>query len=102
MAFKPTKGVFFYNNGNYSGGFLPKCSSIPNSTYLIIPSRLALQEIDNNSTWPVPNPWYINETWAFDPSVCNLTLYADIYNYPQVRNASIINLEYSGNIYYKK
>ncbi len=102
MAFKPTKGVFFYNNGQYFGSFLPNCSSIPNDSYLIIPSALALSEIDNNSTWPVPNPWYINESWAFNPAICNLTLYADIYNYSQVRNARIVNLEYSGNIYYKK
>jgi 4-amino-4-deoxy-L-arabinose transferase-like glycosyltransferase len=102
MGFKPTRGILFYNNGNYSGSFLPNCSSIPNSSYIIIPSQTALSEINNNSTWPVPNPWYINESWAFNPSLCNLTLYADVYNYSQVRNASIVNLEYSGNIYYKK
>ncbi|MEM0094718.1 MAG: hypothetical protein QXZ38_01215 [Candidatus Micrarchaeaceae archaeon] len=102
MAFRPTKGVLFYNNGNYSGSFLPTCSSIPNGSYLIIPSKVALSYIDYNGSWPVPNPWYINESWAFDPSICNLTLYADIYNYSQVRAARIVDLEYSGNIYYKK
>ncbi|MEM3247335.1 MAG: hypothetical protein QW207_02235, partial [Candidatus Micrarchaeaceae archaeon] len=102
MAFKPTRGILFYNNGNYSGSFLPNCSSIPNGSYLIIPSEVALSYIDYNGSWPVPNPWYINESWAFDPSMCNLTLYADIYNYSQVRTARIVNLEYSGNIYYKK
>ncbi|MEM3859374.1 MAG: hypothetical protein QW478_08200 [Candidatus Micrarchaeaceae archaeon] len=102
MAFKPTRGILFYNNGNYSGSFLPNCSSIPNGSYLIIPSKVALSYIDYNGSWPVPNPWYINESWAFDPSMCNLTLYADIYNYSQVRTARIVNLEYSGNIYYKK
>ncbi|MEM3661929.1 MAG: hypothetical protein QXG73_03820, partial [Candidatus Micrarchaeaceae archaeon] len=102
MAFKPTRGILFYNNGNYSGSFLPNCSSIPNGSYLIIPSKVALSYIDYNGSWPVPNPWYINESWAFDPSICNLTLYADIYNYSQVRTVRIVNLEYSGNIYYKK
>jgi len=102
MGFKPTRGVLFYNNGNYSGSFLPNCSSIPNSSYIIIPSLTALSMIDYNGSWPVPNPWYINESWAFNPSLCNLTLYADIYNSSQVRNARIVNLEYSGNIYYKK
>ncbi|MGC8669994.1 MAG: ArnT family glycosyltransferase [Candidatus Micrarchaeia archaeon] len=102
MGFRPTSGILFYNNGNYSGSFLPNCDSIPNGSYLIIPSKIALSEIDYNASWPVPNPWYINESWAFNPSLCNLTLYADIYNYTQVRNASIVNLEYSGNIYYKR
>jgi 4-amino-4-deoxy-L-arabinose transferase-like glycosyltransferase len=102
MGPKPTRGVLFYNNGNYYGSFLPDCSSIPNSSYIIIPSYTALLEIDNNSTWPVPNPWYINESWAFNPQLCNLTLYADVYNYSQVRGTRIVNLEYSGNIYYKK
>ncbi|MGC8730547.1 MAG: ArnT family glycosyltransferase [Candidatus Micrarchaeia archaeon] len=102
MGFKSTKGTFFYNNGNYSGSFMPSCSSIPNDSYIIIPSKLALSYIDDNSTWPVPNPWYINESWAFNPSICNLTLYYDTYNSSQTKNLSIINLEYSGNIYYKK
>jgi len=102
MEPKHAKEILFYNNGNYYGSFLPNCSSIPNISYIIIPSYSALLEIDNNSTWPVPNPWYINESWAFNPQLCNLTLYADIYNYSQVGNARIVNLEYSGNIYYRK
>ncbi|MGC8538975.1 MAG: hypothetical protein ACP5MK_03865, partial [Candidatus Micrarchaeia archaeon] len=102
MGFAQTGGVQFYNNGEYFGTFLPNCSSIPNSSYLIIPSYIALSQIDDNSSWPVSNPWYINESWAFNPSLCNLKLYADIYNYSEVRNASIVDLRYSGNIYYKK
>lgn len=91
------RGVTFhqYDNGAYGGLFLPTCASIPNNTYLIIPSPSALQLINSY------NLWSVNESWAFNPSICNLQLYADIYDNASVRGLGIYDLGYTGNIYYK-
>ncbi len=84
-----------YDSGAYGGLFMPTCSSIPNDTYLIIPSQAGLETINSY------NLWSVNETWAFNPSQCNFTLYADILNMPEFSNTTIYSTAYSGNIYYK-
>ncbi|MHB1830302.1 MAG: glycosyltransferase family 39 protein [Candidatus Micrarchaeaceae archaeon] len=84
-----------YDNGAYGGLFMPTCSSIPNDTYLIIPSQAGLAEINSY------NLWSVNETWAFNPAQCNLTLYANILNMSEFSNITVYSIAYSGNIYYK-
>lgn len=85
-----------YDNGAYGGLFLPTCASIPNNTYLIIPNRSGLSAINNLGLWTV------NETWAFDPSICSLRQYANIYNNTELRNLGSYDIIYTGSIYYKK
>lgn len=84
-----------YDNGAYGGKFMPTCASIPNRTYLLIPSNSVLQYINSF------NLWNINESWASDPSICNLTLYADLYNDSAIANLVPISQDFTGNIYYK-
>lgn len=84
-----------YDNGAYGGLFLPTCDSIPNNTYLIIPSDAALNAINAIGLWNV------NETWAFNPSLCNLRLYSDVYNATALRGISPYDPTYTGNVYYK-
>ncbi len=84
-----------FDNGAYGGLFLPTCSSIPNDTYLIIPSVAGIETINSY------NLWSVNETWAYDPSQCNFKLYANIMGMPEFSNISIYNVAYESNIYYK-
>ncbi|MCL5114989.1 MAG: glycosyltransferase family 39 protein [Candidatus Marsarchaeota archaeon] len=101
MGFPKMKGFGAYNDGEGGVANLSACSAIPNDTYIIVPSQAALNVINDNSSWPISNPWYINEPWITNPSICNLTLYADIYNNATVRNLSTYGLAYTGNIYRK-
>ena len=95
LGFPPSVNINQYDNGAYGGLFMPTCASIPNDTYLVIPSQAGLEAINSY------NLWSVNETWAFDPSQCNLDLYANITNMPGLSQVSIYNPAYSGNIYYK-
>lgn len=85
-----------YDDGAYGGTFMPTCASIPNETFLVIPTNATIQYINGY------NLWNINETWAYNPSECgDLSLYADLY-----ANSTLVNLypvapDFTGNIYYK-
>lgn len=94
MGYPPMKSFGQYGNGKDLTTVLPTCSSIPNNTYLIIPDAYALNYINEIDLWP------INESWAFDPSECGFSLYANIYNSSIARNATYYTA-YTGNIYYK-
>ncbi len=96
MGYTPTIPFLQYSNGGaYGGVYVPSCSAIPNDTYLIIPTPQNISVINSY------NIWSINEAWALDPSMCNLTLYADVYNNTTVRGLNPIWGAYTGNIYYK-
>jgi len=84
-----------YDNGAYGGLFLPRCSDIPNRTYLVIPSADDLNRINGYDLWN------INETWAFDPSICGLKLVEDIYNSSAVKGMVPKDATMSGNLFYK-
>ena len=95
MGFPAMKSFGQYGSGEEFTTFWPTCSSIPNNTYLIIPDAAALDYINSL------NLWNINESWAFNPSECNLTLYDNVYNNSLVAG-KYYYLAYSGNIYYKR
>ena len=85
-----------YDNGAYGGRFMPTCASIPNDTYLVIPTNATIQYINGY------NLWNINETWAYNPSECgSLSLYANLLSNQTLANLSPIAPDYTGNIYYK-
>ena len=96
LGFPQNTPIFLYDNGAYGGIFLPTCASIPHNSYVIIPSPEGITAINSY------NLWTINETWAYDPSECNLTLYANTSNIPGITNNSLYNSAYAGNIYYNK
>jgi len=96
MKYTPVTGGYeFYDNGAYGGVSMPTCDSIPNDSYIIIPSPEIIGDFASIG-------YEINENWAFNPKKCNLLLYSDIYS---MANAKKINgpvdMLYSGNIYYK-
>jgi 4-amino-4-deoxy-L-arabinose transferase-like glycosyltransferase len=96
MGYPQIKSFGVYGNGKNGTSLLPSCGSIPNDTYLIIP---------NNQTLSILNaiaPLAINESWASDPSECNLILYANLSNSPQLNNLYYGETILTGNIYYKK
>ncbi|MEM0201604.1 MAG: glycosyltransferase family 39 protein [Candidatus Micrarchaeaceae archaeon] len=96
MGYAPTRSFQQYSNGDIYGGiYVPSCSDIPNNTYLIIPTVQNISVINSFDLWS------INEKWAFDPSLCGLTLYADVYNNTTVKGLNPIWGAYTGNIYYK-
>jgi hypothetical protein len=94
MGFPAMRGFGQYGSGQDGTTVMPTCASIPNNTYLLIPDAQALTYINSL------NLWNINESWAFNPSECNLTLYANIYNNSLV-NGKYYYLAYTGNLYYK-
>ncbi|MDE1855349.1 MAG: glycosyltransferase family 39 protein [Candidatus Micrarchaeota archaeon] len=86
-----------YDNGAYGGRFMPTCASIPNDTYLVIPSTAVLQYINGY------NLWNVNETWAYTPSECgSLSLYANLYANATLASLNPISPDFTGNIYYKQ
>ncbi len=92
----PMENVNVLNNGTQYGEYLPTCASIPNNTYLILPSVQALQSINTFG------PWAINESWVTDPSECgSLVMLKDVYNDSLVRGKQIYAIDYTGNLYYK-
>jgi hypothetical protein len=96
MGYPQTESFIQYSNGDiYGGTYIPTCSDIPDNTYIIIPT---LQNISVINSF---NLWSINEKWAYDPAICNLTLYANVYNNATVRGLDPIWGAYTGNIYYK-
>lgn len=82
-----------YGSGVYGTVPVESCGSMFNNSWSVIPSGRALSLINSYNLWTVDEPW------AFDPSICNLKLYSDIY--AKVGNRSIVDLQNSGNIYYK-
>ena len=95
MGYPTMKAFGEYGNGEYGTTLLPTCSSIPNGSYIIIPDASTLSEINSFV------PFALNESWVADPSECNFTLYADLYNYTQIGNINTGETLLSGNIYYK-
>ncbi len=97
MGYVRTQSFQQYSNGDIYGGIsVPECSDIPNNTYLIIPT---LQNISIINSF---NIWSINEKWAYNPSLCGLTLYVNVYDNASVRGLEPIWGAYTGNIYYKR
>ncbi len=96
MGYPATMQAYEYDNGAYGGLFMPSCSDIPSNSYLLIPSASAIETINSY------NLWSINETWAYDPSECNLTLVADNYANVSLQNLQILDPTYGGNLYYNK
>ena len=96
LGYKQVRGISEYDNGAYGELFLPYCSQIPNDSYLVIPSQSDIQNINSYETWT------INETWAFNPSICGLRLVLDVYNDTSVRSISIRDPSLAGNLYYKR
>ncbi len=88
--------ISLYDNGAYGGMFIPTCASIPHNTYVIIPTPEGIAAVNSY------NLWVINETWAYNPSECNLSLYANTSSIPGINNNSIYNPAYVGNIYFNK
>ncbi|MDE1824532.1 MAG: glycosyltransferase family 39 protein [Candidatus Micrarchaeota archaeon] len=82
-----------YGSGAYGTVSIQNCTGLANNTYVIIPSHRAIALINSF------NLWTVNERWAYDPSVCGLHLYKDVYAI--VGNRSIVDLQNSGNIYYR-
>ncbi|MDE1851981.1 MAG: glycosyltransferase family 39 protein [Candidatus Micrarchaeota archaeon] len=82
-----------YGSGVYGTVPIESCSGLYNNTYVVVPSGSALRLINSFNLWTVDEPW------AFDPSLCGLQLYKDVYS--AVGNRSIVDLQNSGNIYYK-
>ena len=87
--------VFFYDNGAYGGVVLPTCESIPNNSYIIIPSVTDIAEMDMENFYP------ITESWATNPNECGLQLYLNVYSLPVLKHSIEGALGYAGNIYYK-
>lgn len=96
LGYPKNTSIYLYDNGAYGGLFLPTCASIPHNSYVIIPTLSAITAINNY------NLWIVNETWAYNPSECNFTLFADTSNLPGINNNSIYDPAYVGNIYYNK
>ncbi|MGC8537633.1 MAG: glycosyltransferase family 39 protein [Candidatus Micrarchaeia archaeon] len=97
MGYAQTQSFQQYSNGDIYGGIsVPKCSDIPDNTYIIIPTPHNISIINSF------NVWSINEKWAYNPSLCNLTLYVDVYDNASVKGLKPIWGAYTGNIYYKK
>jgi hypothetical protein len=88
--------ISLYDNGAYGGMFIPTCASIPHNTYVIMPTPEGIAAVNSY------NLWVINETWAYNPSECNLSLYANTSSIPGINNNSIYNPAYVGNIYFNK
>jgi len=96
LGYPGSLNVGQYDNGAYGGRFMPTCASIPNNTYLVIPTNAVIQFINGY------NLWNINETWAYNPSECgSLSLYADLYDNASLASLNPIAPDYTGNIYYK-
>ena len=96
MKYTPVNGGYeFYDNGAYGGVSMPTCDSIPNDSYIIIPSPEIIGAFASIG-------YEINENWTFNPEECNLLLYSDIYSMPNVEKINgPVDMLYSGNIYYK-
>lgn len=92
----PNVGISEYDNGSYAGLFLPNCSSVPPNTYLVIPTPTDINIINSEHLWSV------NESWAFNPSECNFTEYANIYGNSTIAalNGSIVDRLFAGDLYY--
>ncbi|MEM3841259.1 MAG: glycosyltransferase family 39 protein [Candidatus Micrarchaeaceae archaeon] len=84
-----------YGSGKYGTVYLPNCNNISNGSYVIIPSEEAIYYINSM------NIWGINEQWAYDPSICGLRLYYNLYATGVNQNSSLVDLQDSGNLYYK-
>jgi len=96
MKYTPVIGGYeFYDNGAYGGVSMPTCDSIPNDSYIIIPSPEIIGAFASIG-------YEINENWAFNPEKCNLLLYSDIYSMPDAEKINgPVDMLYSGDIYYK-
>ena len=96
MGYAQTESFIQYSNGDiYGGTYIPTCYDIPDNTYIIIPTPQNISIINSF------NLWSINEKWAYNPAMCNLTLYANVYDNATVRGLEPIWGAYTGNIYYK-
>ncbi len=87
--------VFFYDNGAYGGVVLPTCDSIPNDSYIIIPS------VANIATMNIMDYYPITESWVTNPNECGLKIYLNIYSLPELKYSIDHSLGFAGNIYYK-
>ncbi len=96
MGYPKMRAFGVYGTGKNDTLLLQSCSSIPNGSYVIIPDAGTLAIL--NSIGPL----MINETWAYNPSKCNMTLYASLYNYSRIDSMGLYGEStLTGNIYHK-
>jgi hypothetical protein len=86
-----------YGNGNYGTIYLPNCNQIANGSYVVIPNTVSINEINSF------NLWGVNEQWAYDPAICGMRLYSNLYSKENTSSSlsSVVDLQNSGNLYYK-
>jgi hypothetical protein len=97
LGYSKNVNMINYGSGAYGTTYLPDCNQIANASYVVIPNAASIEEINSF------NLWGINEQWAYDPAICGMRLYSNLYSSENRSSSlsSVEDLQNSGNLYYK-